>query len=154
MDKEQAKRVRQFMRDSGIKHYIYGIGTLAGAKKAENLYFKTDEEFNQKAEKILSDKWNVEIYALHINDWKERSTQLQNLELSALFFCVAFFDLCCIEKQSVAFPDFVLQPFFQFVATNERSVAKKKSNVAIKKRALRLYHFVSPLPLPKVLKMA
>ena len=23
MDKEQAKRVRQFMRDSGIKHYIY-----------------------------------------------------------------------------------------------------------------------------------
>ena len=62
MDKEQAKRVRQFMRDSGIKHYIYGIGTLAGAKKAENLYFKTDEEFNQKAEEILSDKWNVEIY--------------------------------------------------------------------------------------------
>ena len=50
------------MRDSGIKHYIYGIGTLAGAKKAENLYFKTDEEFNQKAEEILSDKWNVEIY--------------------------------------------------------------------------------------------
>ena len=44
MDKEQAKRVRQFMRDSGIKHYIYGIG------------------------KILSDKWNVEIYVLHIND--------------------------------------------------------------------------------------
>ena len=37
MDKEQAKRVRQFMRDSGIKHYIYGIGTLAGAKKAENM---------------------------------------------------------------------------------------------------------------------
>ena len=68
MDKEQAKRVRQFMRDSGTKHYIYGIGTLAGAKKAENLYFKTDEEFNQKAEEILSDKWNVEIYALHIND--------------------------------------------------------------------------------------
>ena len=66
----------------------------------------------------------------------------------------AFFDLCCIEKQSVAFLDFVLQTFFQFVATNERSVAKKKSNVAIKKRALRLYHFVSPLPLPKVLKMA
>ena len=54
MDKEQAKRVRQFMRDSGIKHYIYGIGTLAGAKKAENLYFKTDEEFNQKAEEITS----------------------------------------------------------------------------------------------------
>ena len=68
VDKEQAKRVRQFMRDSGIKHYIYSIGTLAGAKKAENLYFKTDEEFNQKAEEILSDKWNVEIYALHIND--------------------------------------------------------------------------------------
>lgn len=68
MDKEQAKRVRQFMRDSGIKHYIYSIGTLAGAKKAENLYFKTDEEFNQKAEEILSDKWNVEIYVLHIND--------------------------------------------------------------------------------------
>lgn len=64
MDKEQAKRVRQFMRDSGIKHYIYGIGTLAGAKKAENLYFKTDEEFNQKAEEILSDKWNVEIYVM------------------------------------------------------------------------------------------
>jgi hypothetical protein len=58
----------------------------------------------------------------------------------------AFFDLCCIEKQSVAFLDFVLQTFFQFVATNERSVAKKKSNVAIKKSALRLYHFVSPLP--------
>ena len=56
------------MRDSGIKHYIYGIGTLAGANKAENLYFKTDEEFNQKAEEILSDKWNVEIYVLHIND--------------------------------------------------------------------------------------
>ena len=56
------------MRDSGIKHYIYGIGTLAGAKKAENLLFKTDEEFNQKAEEILSDKWNVEIYVLHIND--------------------------------------------------------------------------------------
>ena len=64
MDKEQAKRVRQFMRDSGIKHYIYGIGTLAGAKKVENLYFKTDEEFNQKAEEILSDKWNVEIYVM------------------------------------------------------------------------------------------
>ena len=64
------------------------------------------------------------------------------------FFCVAFFDLCCIEKQSVAFLDSVLQTFFQFVATNERSVAKKKSNVAIKKSALRLYHFVSPLPNP------
>ena len=68
MDKEQAKRVRRFMRENRIKHYIYGIGTLSGAKKVENLYFETDEEFNQKAKEILSDKWNVEIYALHISD--------------------------------------------------------------------------------------
>ena len=56
------------MRENRIRHYIYGIGTLSGSKKVENLYFETDEKFNQKAEEILSDKWNVEIYVLHIND--------------------------------------------------------------------------------------
>jgi len=68
MNKEQAKKVRRFMKESGIKHYIYGIGTLSGAKKAVNWYFKTDEEFNLKSQEILSDKWNIEIDALHIND--------------------------------------------------------------------------------------
>lgn len=68
MNKEQAKRVRQFMRENGIKHYIYGIGTLSGAKKRENLYFETDEEYKQKTKEILSDKWNVIIYALHISE--------------------------------------------------------------------------------------
>ena len=56
------------MRENRIRHYIYGIGTLSGSKKVENLYFETDEKVNQKAEEILSDRLSVEIYVLHIND--------------------------------------------------------------------------------------
>lgn len=51
MDKEQAKRVRQFMRDSGIKHYIYGIGTLAGAKKLKTFTSKPTKNSTKKQKK-------------------------------------------------------------------------------------------------------
>ena len=75
---------------------------------------------------------------------KKHSTSKLGAECFIFLCCIFWFVLhwkaeCCISWFCVA-------NIFQFVATNEWSVAKKKSNVAIKKSALRLYHFVSPLP--------
>ena len=76
VDKEQAKRVRQFMRDSGIKHYIYGIGTFSlllqksntGQFRAKQDGFPSKQaDSSSKTNEILSNKLDVEIHILHIN---------------------------------------------------------------------------------------
>lgn len=66
MTPEKAKKVREFMRECGYVHYIYGIRTITGAVKDEYLYFKTDEEFNEKVFEIFCDGWNDQIYAIHL----------------------------------------------------------------------------------------
>lgn len=66
MTPEKAKKVREFMREFGYVHYIYGIRTITGAVKDEYLYFKTDEEFNEKVFEIFCDGWNDQIYAIHL----------------------------------------------------------------------------------------
>lgn len=67
MTPEKAKKVREFMRECGYVHYIYGIRTITRAVKDEYLYFKTDEEFNEKVFEIFCDGWNDQIYAIHLN---------------------------------------------------------------------------------------
>ena len=66
MTPEKAAKVRAFMRECGYVHYIYGIRTITGAVKDEYLYFKTDEEFNEKVFEIFCDGWNNQIYAIHL----------------------------------------------------------------------------------------
>ena len=63
---EKAAKVREFMRENGFLHYIYGIRTITGAVKDEHLYFKTDSEFDAKVFEIFSDGWNDQIYAIHL----------------------------------------------------------------------------------------
>ena len=66
MSPEKAKKIRQFMRENGYVHYIYGIRTITGAVKDECLYFKNDSEYNDKVHEIFCDGWNNQIYAIHL----------------------------------------------------------------------------------------
>lgn len=66
MTPEKAAKVKDFMRECGYRHYIYGIRTITGAVKDEFLYFKTDEEFNAKVFEFFCDGWNDRIYAIHL----------------------------------------------------------------------------------------
>ena len=66
MSPEKAKKVRQFMRENGYVHYIYGIRTITGAVKDKCLYFKNDSEYNDKVHEIFCDGWNNQIYAIHL----------------------------------------------------------------------------------------
>lgn len=66
MTPEKAKRVRQYMRECGYTHYIYGIRTITGAIKDLCLYFKNDSEYYAKVHEIFCDGWNNQIYAIHL----------------------------------------------------------------------------------------
>ena len=67
MTQEKIKKVKQFMRENGYIHYIYGIRTITGAVKSESLFFDNDTEFNDKVFEIMCDGWNNEILAIHLN---------------------------------------------------------------------------------------
>lgn len=66
MTPDKAKKVRQFMRENGYVHYIYGIRTITGTIKDLCLYFKNDSEYYAKVHEIFCDGWNNQIYAIHL----------------------------------------------------------------------------------------
>lgn len=66
MTPEYAKRARQYMKDNGYLHYIYGVRVITGIVINKYDFYETDEAFEKAVRELHNDKWNSEILAIHL----------------------------------------------------------------------------------------